>query len=186
MARGVSVDLDVEAGEDNNFYADNVAAETAPGIFMSGTVNLTVDGLKPDARTFMFGLPEPRNITVDGAEVAVTGYGNNMQIPYLGVGFLVRYQEAGVVTYEPVVLPKVRFATEGLSAETQEEEIDWQTSELSAEIMRDDSPNNEWKWIAEAQTTEAVAEKVLRAMLGITDAPAPEDPPKETAGGEAA
>ena len=128
----------------------------------------------------MYGLPTPRTITVDGAEVKVTDYGDNMQIPYLGLGFLVRYQEDGVVTYEPTVLPKVRFATEGLSAETQEEEIDWQTRELSAEIMRDDSPNHNWKWIAEAQTTEAAAEKVLRAMLGITEEPAPEVPASNT------
>lgn len=186
MARGVSVDLDVETGEDNNFYADNVTAETAPGIFTGGKVNVTVDGLKTVARKFMFGLPKTRTITVNGEEVEVTDYGDDMKIPYLGFGFLVRYQEDGVVTYEPTVLPKVRFATEGLSAKTQEEEIDWQTRELSAEIMRDDSQKHNWKWIAAAQTTEEAAEKVLQVMLGITEEPAPEDPPEETAGGEAA
>ena len=52
-----------------------------------------------------------------------------MDIPYMGLGFVVRYQSDGVVTYAPVVLTKVRFQTAGLSAATQQGEIDWQNQE---------------------------------------------------------
>ena len=43
LARGVEVSIDPEVGDDNTFYADNISAETAPGVFTGGTVTLTVD-----------------------------------------------------------------------------------------------------------------------------------------------
>jgi len=172
LARGVSVELEMEEGDDNNFYADNITAETAPGTFTGGTATLTVDGLKAAARRFLLGMPEPESITVDGKQIAVDSFGDKMQIPYVGVGFLVRYMEDGVTTWSPTMLTKTRFATPSISAATQEDSIDWQTEELSATLMRDDTENHNWKKIAADQTTEADAEAVLRAMLGITETPA--------------
>lgn len=40
LARGVNVSIEPEVSDNNIFYADNVAAETAGGIFMSGTATL--------------------------------------------------------------------------------------------------------------------------------------------------
>ena len=169
LARGVEVSIDPEVGDDNTFYADNISAETAPGVFKGGTVTLTVDGLLTAAEKLIMGLPEPKTINVgESVTVNVTEYGDDMKIPYMGLGFLVRYQSSGITTYAPVVMTKVRFQTEGLSAKTQEEEIDWQTHELTATLMRDDSANHSWKKVAEDQDTEAEAEAVLKAILGVT------------------
>lgn len=172
LARGVSVELELEEGDTNNFYADNITAETSPGIFTGGTATVTVDGLKSAARKLALGLPEPTPLTVDGAEVNVQAFGDDMQIPYVGLGFIVRHMEDGVTTWEPTVLNKARLQTPGLSAETQEEEIDWQTEELTFALQRDDTANHNWKKVAEPQNTEQAAENVLKAMLGITSAPA--------------
>lgn len=176
MARGVGVEFDLNTPSDNNFYADNVTAETAPGVFTGGNVNLTVDGLKYAAERFMLGLPEPTQITVDGKQVNVTDFGEEMKIPYVGIGFLVRYMEDGAYTWEPVRLNKARLTTPGLDAKTQEEEIDWQTEELTFSLERDNTTKHNWKRVAEAQPDEATAEKVLQAMLGITADPSPEEP----------
>ena len=73
-----------------------------------------------------------------------------------------------MASWVPVVLTKVRFDTSALDAATQEENIDWQTQELTAQIFRDDSTNHNWKKIAAAQTSEAAAETVLKVMLGGT------------------
>ena len=59
LARGVSLSLEVEAADDNNFYADNVVSVTESGKFVSGSATITVDGLSNDAATLIFGLPEP-------------------------------------------------------------------------------------------------------------------------------
>jgi len=165
LARGVDVSLDIETADTNDFYADNVLAESAGNAFAGGTVTLTVDGLKDEARKLIMGLPTETELNVGSTSVKVQEYDDRQERPYVGVGFVVRYMENGVTSYVPYVLPKVQFADDGLEAATQEENIEFQTAELEATLMRDDSTNHRWRRIAEAQTTEALAETVIQAML---------------------
>lgn len=158
LARGVNVDLSIDAADDNNFYADNVVAESAAGMFGGGTATLTVDGLLTAAEKLILGLP---NADSDGW----TAYGDAADIPYCGLGFIVRYMSDGVTTYVPVVLTKVKFKMPNLSAATQEDEIDWQTQELEAVIMRDDSTDHNWKYVGAGQATEAAAATMISAKL---------------------
>ena len=51
MGRGVSLSLEIETADDNNFYADNVLAETESSNFTSGTATITVDGCNADSGT---------------------------------------------------------------------------------------------------------------------------------------
>lgn len=168
LARGVSVSISPETADDNKFHADNIAAESAPGLFTGGEITLTVDGLKNAAEKLIMGLPAPTATTVGSASVDVYEYGDSMEIPYVGIAFIARYQEDGVQSYVPVLLPKCRFSTAGMEAATQEEEIDWQTQELTASIFRDDSANHVWKKVAEDQESESEAEAVIKALLSIT------------------
>lgn len=160
LARGVSVSLDVESSDDNNFYADNITAETAAGTFTSGSVTLTVDGLKAEAEKLLVGLP-------DADDDGFVAYGASQQIPYVGVGFVVRVQSGGVVSYIPIVLPKVVFNNPSLEAATQEDEIDWQTQELEGAILRDDTEETAWKYRGDNFATEALAEAALKTKLQI-------------------
>ena len=166
LARGVDVSLDIETNDDNDFYADNVKAESAGNVFSSGTVTLTVDGLKEEARTLVMGLPAASSVSVGSASVDVYEFDDRQEKPYVGVGFIVRYMEDGVTSYVPYVLPKTIFSDLGIEAETQEESIDFQTTELEATIMRDDSTYHRWQRIGDAQTTEDAAYAVLSALLG--------------------
>ena len=166
LARGVKVSLSIDTTKVDPFFADNVSAETAEEKFVSGAVTLTVDGLLTAAEKFIMGTPEPTTVEVGSKQVNVTHYGDEMQIPYIGVGFLMRYQSAGVVTYTPVVLTKSRFQQPTTEAETQEETISWQTQELTAKLSRDDTAQHNWKLVGEDQTTEEAAEAVLQALLG--------------------
>ena len=174
LARGVDVNIEPSTGDVENFYADNRLAESAGGVFTGGTVTLTVDGLKEAARTLIMGLPEPEQITVGEGQqqqqVDVYNYGDNQAIPYVGIGFVVRMMEENVTTYRPFVLTKCIFNQEGLEAETQEENISFQTSELEAQVMRDDSANHNWKKVGADQATEEAAVAVVNAILGITGA----------------
>ena len=160
LARGVDVTISPESGDDNIFYADNVAAETDAGRFTGGTVTLTVDGLLATTRKLIYGLPEA---DTEGW----TAFGDDMVIPYVGIGFIARQQSDGVVTYVPTVLAKCRFNQSEDAAATQEEEIDWQTQSLEAVIMRGDDANHNWKFIGNDYPTEAAAEAALQAKLGI-------------------
>lgn len=161
LARGVSVQVEPESSDDNNFYADNQLAESASGIFTGGTLTLTVDGLFVEAERFIQGLPEA------GAD-GFTAYGDNQQTPYIGAGYIARYMSGGVTTYVPTVVVKTKFNAPTSEAATQEEEIDWQTQELTAAIMRGDDTNHTWKWIGADYSTEEEAENALKRKLGAT------------------
>lgn len=161
LARGVSVSIEAEAEDDNIFYADNISAESAPGIFTSGTATFTVDGLKLAAEQLIMGIP-----AADSA--GFIHYGESLTIPYVGVGFICRYMEDGVTTYVPYILTKCRFVTPGVDAQTATETIEWQTQEITATLLRDDTSNHDWKLVGEAQTTEALAEAKIKTIFGIT------------------
>ncbi len=173
LARGVSVSISPEVGDDNNFYADNVVAETEDGIFTGGSVKLTVDGLLSAAEDFIYGLPAAEEVTVGDKKVKIRKYGEKMNIPYVGIGVVVEYRSAGVTTYVPVILTKGRFKTNGTEAQTREETTSWQTQDLEATIARDDTPNHNWKWVAEDQSTEAEAIAIIEALFNVAKA-APE------------
>ena len=160
LARGVSVALDIEAADENKFYADNVVAEDASGTFGGGTVTLVNDGLKRDAARLIYGLP------------AADGDGwvhcdDDTAIPYVGIGYIKRWMEDGVTSWQPIVLRKCKFQMFGDDAETQQENIDWQTQELTATVMRDDSSKHAWRLLGNEYTTEALAEAALQAALGL-------------------
>lgn len=165
LARGVDVSLSVEGGSDNDFYADNVKAESDNQTFSSGTLSLTVDGLKEAARKLISGVKTTRKEGTGDTAVSFDVYDDKQEMPYVGVGFVVRYMEDGVTTYAPIIIKKVKFSPEGLDAATQEENIDWQTTKLEASIMRDDTANHEWKMIGEDQTTEEAAVAAYKLVL---------------------
>ena len=161
MARGVSVALAPESSEDNNFYADNVVAESLNGVFTGGTATLTVDWPLPAAIKAMRGLPT-------AASDGWTADGEDANPPYLGVGYIVRYMSGGTTVYVPTVLAKCKLNIPEENANTQEDAIDWQTAELVFNLMRDDTDNKNWRFIGGDYTTEALAETALRTKLGGT------------------
>ena len=160
LARGVSVNLQPESSEDNNFYADNMVAESSAGEFLGGTVEFEVDGLFTEVEDLIFGAPAA---DADGW----TADGDANEVPYCGAGFIVRWISEGVTTYQPVVLPKVKFALPEEERATQEDEIDWQTTTISAALMRDDTANHNWRYRGGSFSSEADAEDALKDFFGI-------------------
>lgn len=128
--------------------------------FTGGTLSLTVDGLLEAAERLIYGLP--------AASSDWTAFGDDMAIPYVGVGFIIRQQSAGAVVYVPVVLAKCKFSLKEDAAATQEDSIDWQTTSLEATIMRSDDANHNWKFLGKEYDTEAAAEAALQTKLGIS------------------
>ena len=165
LARGVSVNIATETEDANDFYADNKVGETAGGGITGGTLKLTVDGLEAEVRQFILGLPNPTSITVGTETVDVYHYGEAMNPPYVGVGYIARYMSNGVTSYVPMLVTRCRFKMFELNAETQEEDIDWQTEDIEATMTTD--ANGDFIYEGEAQSTEAQAEAVIKAMLDI-------------------
>ena len=162
LARGVEVSIEPESSDMNRFYADNLEAETSGGYMTGGTLTLTVDGLLRDAEQMLSGLPE-------ASEDGWVAYGDNQKTPYLAVGFIVRYMSGGVTCYTPTIIPKTLFNQVSKTAHTQEEDIDWQTQELTASIVRSDNANHDWKWEGEDFATEEEALTSLQTKLGYVE-----------------
>ena len=161
LARGVGVSAEIESSDDNIFYADNQAAESDSGRFTGGTVTLTVDGLQTAAEKLIMGLPT-------AGEDGWTKYDDDQAIPYVGIGFIVRYMSDGVESYTPFIFTKCKFNQIAIDASTMEDEIDWQTQELEATIMRGNDAKHTWKQVGASAATEAAAETALKTALGIT------------------
>lgn len=167
LGRGVSMSVEVESADDNNFFADDQIAESETGIMTSASGTFTVDGLEPEAATLILGLPEKGQETIKETPVDVYDYDDRMSAPYVGVGVLRRVMMKGVTTWEPIVFTKVKFNIPGDEAATQEDQIDWQTQDLDASIVRDDTENHRWKRVFARQTTKAAAVKILKGYLNI-------------------
>lgn len=174
LARGVSVSPSIETvgGADNTFYANNGAAEEAQQRFKSGTATFTVDGLLRDAEALILGLPAERSLTVGSDTVKMQDYNDDQAIPYCGVGYVIRRQSAGQVFYQAVIYNKVRFAQFTPGAETEGDDIDWQTTEIEATLLRDDSAKHCWQSVSEPVETELEAYNAVRVSLGLTAAEA--------------
>ena len=169
LGRGVSMSVEVESADDNNFYADDQIAESETGIMTSASGTFTVDGLEPEAATLILGLPEKGSETVGDDPVDVYDYDDRMSAPYVGVGVLRRVMMKGVTTWEPIVFTKVKFNIPGDEAATQEDQIDWQTQDLDASIVRDDTENHRWKRVFARQATKAAALAIIKGYLKITE-----------------
>lgn len=167
--RGVKVSLNLDTPSDNDFYADGVVAESENGLFGGGTVALTIDGAHPETDRMMHGLPAPKEVTVGDKTVAVTKFGAAAKPPYLGVGFIRVYQCAGALIYVPIVLTKCKFRSAGLDASTREKTTSWQTQEKTADLHRDDTEDQDWRWVCEDHATAADAIATLHALLNVVD-----------------
>lgn len=165
LARGVDVTITPETSDNNDYYGDNEIIESVSGVFTGGTVSLNIDGLLPAAERMIFGLPAPDSVTVGGNSVDAYRYGDAMSIPYVGLGFVIRYMSDGVTSYVPVVLHRVKFHLPTTAAATSTDSIDWQSQPLEATIYRDETSAHNWKTVFAAQSDEATAVSVLTTVL---------------------
>lgn len=162
LARGVSVSASAESADDNNFYADNIIAESENGVFTSGELTLTVDGLLGTAERLIMGLP--------ASTAGFTNYDDDQSVPDVGVGFIARYMSGGTTTYVPYIFPRCQFTFPSVDAATQEENIDWQTTDLTATIKRAEDTKRTWKKVGDEQTSESAAENAIKTFFNITAA----------------
>ena len=169
MGKATEANIEIDTTEDNNLYADNAIAET-DRTFAGGTLTLSTDDLSQEVSKAILGLAEQTITGIEGVtdtSVKELLYDDQQQTPYLGVGFIIKKKVGGVYKWRGVILTKVMFSAPADAATTQGETIEWQTPELSATIMRDDSTNHMWKREA-TFTTEAQAEAYIKDRLGIT------------------
>lgn len=170
LGKGIELSLSLDGGgSDNILYADNAPAESDKATFSGGTVTITTDNLSPEVYDFLMGITA-ESYTVDGVTgVKVSTDGIESDAPYLGLGGIRKLQINNQIKYQAVIFTKVQFQPAGEDWSTQGESIDWQTPEIEATLMRDDSATPTWRKRSSYLDTEADAEKVLNKLLNITE-----------------
>lgn len=156
MGKAVEMNIDPETTEDSNLYADNGVAESERA-FSGGSGSITTDHLTMEVYKALWGASEGE----DGEIV----FDDNQQVPYLGIGFIVKGKFNNELVWRSVILPKVMFSIPSDAAVTQGESIEWQTPELPFTIMKDDTATHVWKRIKDFKT-EAEADSHIRTFLG--------------------
>lgn len=167
LGRAVELSIEVESADDNSFFADNIVAESDNGTMMSATATATIDGMEDEVAAFALGLPEATEVQAGETQVEAYDYGDNINPPDLGLGFIRRTMMNGVTKYQPILLTRVKMSIPGNEFATQEDQIDWQTEEITVNILRDESENHNWKRVFASQTSEAAAENILKSILGV-------------------
>ena len=164
LGKAVELSMELEDSEGNVFYADNGPAENETS-FAGGTLTITTDDLYDEPAATVLGLQTLEISTPETASEVV--YNDQQNAPYVGFGAIVKKKQNGAYKYMGVVFPKVQFRNPGLTAVTQGEEIEWQTPELSAAILRSDDEQHSWQRHA-LFSTEANAEAYIKGLLNIT------------------
>ena len=177
LGKAVELSMELEGGNDNILYADNAPAESA-NTFGGGSLTITTDDLLPEPMAAVLGLTL-REVTVEGMSTTAPKelvFDESQQVPYVGFGAIAKKQQGGKTKYMAILWPKVQFSNPGLSATTQGDTIEWQSPQISASILRDDTSGHAWCRQA-LLDTEADAVAYLKSMLNITPADGDDDGP---------
>lgn len=165
FAKAVEFSASVESGDDNNLYADNGIAESDRS-FGGGSISVTTDEISQTAAAAILGITA-KTITVGTDEsVSELVYDDDMSVPDLGFGIIIKKKVNKVDKYRAVFFHKIKFNIPEDAATTQGETIEWQTPTIEGTIMRDDSAKHAWKSEVTVDT-EALAVAYLKQKLGI-------------------
>ena len=162
IGKAVELSMTLEGQNDSILYADNGPAES-DNEFGGGGITLKTDDLLPEPMIGILGIKEVPitdndKITTTGAKWMV--FDDEQETPYVGFGAIVKRKINGSVKWSALIYPKIQFQNTG----------EWQTPELTAALLRDDTVYHEWRRLSSPLDTEAEAEALIRSFLNITDA----------------
>lgn len=171
IGKAVELSMELEGQEENPLYADNEPAET-DNKFGGGNIALKTDDLLPEPMIGILGVKEVPitdndAVKTEGASWMV--FDDDQNTPHVGFGAIVKRKIKGKVKYSALVYPKIQFQNTGDAAVTQGKSIEWQTPELKAKLMRDDTEKHEWRRLSSPLDTEAEAEALIKAFLNIEE-----------------
>lgn len=164
IGRAVEAQMELEDTDAIVLYADNVAAESVSS-FSTGTLTLTVDELSVATAGAILGIT-PVAVTSPAAGNTLE-FRSGQAIPYLGLGLIVNKVVSNANVYMGLILNKIQFRIPAGNYTTMGETIEFQTPELEATIMKDDTANGVWQEWGEFSTF-ADAEAWVKGKLSIT------------------
>lgn len=162
--------LTLDAGDANILHADNGAAESDQQ-FSGGTATVTTDDLLAEVMLPVLGL---KREAIQNEALATTDpfwviFDDDQEIPYVGLGGVIKKKVNNTTKWVAFVLSKIQFSNPGVAAVTQGETIEWQTNELTANVMRSDASGHKWFQLSSPFDSEDDAITAIKAVLEITE-----------------
>lgn len=164
VGKATKLDMTLEKQEEGIVYGDRGPVE-ACNEFCGGTIALGTDELSPDAMTKTLGATTDN---IGGVNWIV--FNDNQETPYVGLGAIMKKRIGGATKWVALVFPKILFQNFDEALVTQGETIEWNTPEIKAILMRDDTEKHEWRRISEPLDTEEKAEAAIYAFFGVVEA----------------
>ena len=168
LGKYTNLDLSLDDAGANDFYADNAIAESDNRAFAGGSLTITTSDLDPAALKTVLGLVEEAIAATVATTTPVPKWlvnGDGQQIPYVGIGGIVKMQINGEIKYQAIVLNKVLLRNPGLSIATQGETIEWQTPTIEGRVYRSDATDHRWRMVSTYLDSEADAIAAISAVL---------------------
>lgn len=167
MGKYTELNISLNEASSNSLYADNGPAEV-DNQFSGGTASLATDELRAETLTPVFGAKKEAINGVVTADASWYVWDDDQNIPYLGIGGIIKKKIDGAIKWVAFVLNKVQFRNPGIVATTQGETISWQTQSLTADILRADDATHRWFQISSPLDSEADAETAVKTYLNIS------------------
>ena len=149
---------DITASDQNNLYLDNQIAETDGGTFSSGTITLTTGDLSNETSKLLYNVKEVEITYATGKTATEIVYDDTMQSVEVGTGVIEMHQVDNETFYRAIWLHRVQYNVPSNAAITKGETIEWQTQELTGNILRSDAVDTNgshpWQTTADFETEE--------------------------------
>lgn len=162
LAKLTKVDVNI-TNTNTKLYADDATAEVDHS-FTSGTVAVGLDDLTNEAQKGILGNKEETEDTVKVLTKAA-----NDEPPHVGLGYMRSRKRNGVKSWEANIFLDVMFQEPNTSSNTKGENIEFQTPELTADIMTCEGYNGgAYQEIAEF-STENAAKAWIDTKLNVSE-----------------
>lgn len=138
MGKAIAATFTPNTPEENPLYANNSIAENDTSSGAGGTLTLTLDRMTLEVAADLYGTTV-KDVSVQVGEETVSG----KEIEYLGLetsaaigtAYIKLHQEDGVPRHEVMFYREASFTRPEDSARTMEGSVEWQTPEVSGNIM---------------------------------------------------
>lgn len=179
MGKAISAEFEPNTPDDNPLYANNGVAENDASTGSGGTLTQTLDRMTLETAADLYGTTANK-VTVSVGEESVEGLeitykGSEVSAP-VGVAYVKMHQEDGVRYHEVVFYREATYSRPGDSAQTMGETIEWQTPEITANVVGLQGDGSEpWYRVSRWPTQEAAIAYVYTLLGGTAAANVAED-----------
>lgn len=169
MGKAVAATFTPKTPEENPLYANNAIAENDTSSGSGGTLALTLDRMTLEVAAALYGTTakdvsvEANGETVSGKEIEYMGLETSVPV---GTAYIKLHQEDGVPRHEVMFYREGAFSRPADSARTMGASVEWQTPEVTGNIMGMQGDGSEPWWRDSSWPTQEAAIAYIFQLFG--------------------